>query len=343
MLDMTSTALKSKPKPSLSSKTAENKARVAQRLIEAMESGNIPWKPVYKPGVANPLRPRSVSTGKLYRGVNVLLLAVEAMSNGYQSQFWATYDQWAKLCGYSIKVGQGRFSYWTNEHGDKWTGLANTKGTQITFWKRLVVDNPKAGQPGEKDKKVIPFLQIYYVWNADQVTCETLPERYRSPEAEEIEPIAAAQAVIDGYKDGPQIVSEDQVMAWYAPARDTVNVPRPENMVSTEAWYLTTFHELGHSTGHTSRLGREGIEKLTPHRQGTLYSFEELVAEMTSAFLAGTCGLDSQANIDNSAAYLRSWIKYLKDDPDAAMRAAGQAQKAADHILGITWEEEEAV
>lgn len=339
---MSTTALKSRPKTDRAAKTSENKQKVIDRLLGAMEAGNIPWKPVYKPGVANPMRPRSVSTGKLYRGVNNLLLAVEAMDHGYTSQFWATYDNWAKTCGYTIKVGTGRFAYWTNEHGEKWTGLLGTKGTMITFWKRLVVDNPKHGEPGQPEKKTIPFLKLIYVFNADQVTCDTMPERYRAAEAEELEPITAAQAIIDGYENGPALVSKDQSLAYYQPSIDVVNVPRVENLVSQEAWYLTMFHELGHSTGHATRLKREGIEKLTPHRQGEVYSFEELVAEMTSAFLAGQCGLDTQANIDNSAAYCRHWAKYLKEAPEAAMKAAGQAQKAADHILGITWEEEEA-
>jgi antirestriction protein ArdC len=150
--------------------------------------------------------------------------------------------------------------------------------------------------------------------------------------------IEAAERLVAGYQSRPAIVSDDQSMAWYRPADDRVNVPQIENMASVDAYYSTLFHELTHSTGHASRLGRDGITKLGTHRRGETYAFEELVAEMGAALLCGQAGIDS--TVENSAAYLRSWAQYLRTDSKAAVRAAGQAQRAADLILGVTFREE---
>ena len=121
------------------------------------------------------------------------------------------------------------------------------------------------------------------------------------------------------------------VRACYSPLRDHVQVPELFRYEKAEEYYCTLFHELAHSTGHESRLNREGITG--NHFFGdTVYSREELVAEMTAAFLCGHTGIEN-ATIHNSAAYLQSWIKALRGDKRLAITAAAQAQKAADYIL----------
>jgi len=110
-------------------------------------------------------------------------------------------------------------------------------------------------------------------------------------------------------------------------------MPDKASFISPEYYYSTLFHELSHSTGHASRLAREGVTngaRFSSHA----YSREELVAEMSAAFLAGHAGI-GERTIDNSAAYLASWIKVLKEDSKAAVWAAGRAQKASELILGM--------
>ena len=101
---------------------------------------------------------------------------------------------------------------------------------------------------------------------------------------------------------------------------------------SPEEYYSTLFHELTHSTGHTSRVGRDGIEKLNTFGSES-YSKEELIAEMGAAMLCGVAGIERKT-LSNSAAYLKSWIDVLKSDARMVVSAASQAQKAADYIQG---------
>ena len=120
--------------------------------------------------------------------------------------------------------------------------------------------------------------------------------------------------------------------ASYRPLTDTVGMPDKSLFAGSEEYYSTLFHELGHSTGHPSRVGREGIENVNAFAS-TSYSKEELVAEMTSAFLCAVSGI-SPATLSNSVAYLQGWIRKLRGDSRLLVSAASHAQKASDYILG---------
>jgi antirestriction protein ArdC len=109
-------------------------------------------------------------------------------------------------------------------------------------------------------------------------------------------------------------------------------MPHRDTFESPETYYATLYHELAHSTGHPSRVGRDGIENVNSFASDS-YSREELIAEMSSAFLCGVAGI-SPAVVSNSAAYLQSWISRLRGDSRLLISAASAAQKAADYILG---------
>jgi antirestriction protein ArdC len=124
--------------------------------------------------------------------------------------------------------------------------------------------------------------------------------------------------------------------ACYSPAFDRVDMPMPETFRSGQDYYSVLFHELTHSTGHQSRLNRKGFSASDGEWSAfgsTPYAREELVAEMGAAFLAGQAGI-VERTIENSAAYVQSWLQRLKDDNRLVVQAAAQAQKAADFILG---------
>lgn len=124
----------------------------------------------------------------------------------------------------------------------------------------------------------------------------------------------------------------DQSSAFYNPVNDYVGMPNPRTFLKDEEYYSTLFHELVHSTGHSSRLNRH--EKLSDHRFGSKdYSQEELVAEMGAAYLCGITSIEN-AIIDNSAAYIKSWIRKFKEDKKILIQAASQAQKAVDYMVG---------
>jgi len=109
--------------------------------------------------------------------------------------------------------------------------------------------------------------------------------------------------------------------AWYRTSTDTIGMPARNAFNSTEEYYSTLFHELTHSTGHSKRIGREGIEKLNTFGSES-YSKEELIAEMGAAMLSGVAGIERRT-LSNSAAYLKSWIDVLKSDSRMVVSAVG--------------------
>lgn len=273
---------------------------ITQKIMEQLERGVIPWK---KPWTTE--WPMNFKTKKRYRGINVSLLTM----NDFDSPYWLSFKQVGELGG-RVKKGE--------------------KGTVIVFWKMLEAKEEEANE--ETDKKFIPLLRYYRVWNLDQ----TEGIDYPKPEARilgEVELIAEAEQIIADMPNKPVIKFGGQG-AFYSPKEDLVNIPIREKFKTAAGYYGTVFHELGHSTGHPDRLNRPEIANSS--RFGSeKYSKEELVAEMTASFLLGHIGFTDDPEIENAAAYIGSWLKKLKDDPRFVVQAAAQAQKAADYILNI--------
>jgi antirestriction protein ArdC len=195
----------------------------------------------------------------------------------------------------------------------------------VVFWKQLTVKDEDTG-----DERTVPLLRYYNVFNTQQ--CEGV-EAPASRPLPEHDPIAEAEAVTAAMPDPPSIQHQGD-RAAYVPALDVVMMPPRQQFQSPHGYYSTMFHELGHSTGHASRLAREAITN--PDKFGSMdYGREELVAEMTAAFLCGATGI-LPATLDNSAAYVANWIATIKVDRKAVVVAAGAAQKAADSILGLS-------
>ena len=286
-----------------------NKARrdiyqeVTDRIVAALEAGTAPWRKPWNVRENGALQ--NLITGHTYRGLNVLLLSLSAMEHGFTSPYWLTANQ--------IKAA-----------GGTWSG----KGTQITFWKRLPISEVDEAT-GQRVTKVIPMLKHFYVWNVQQTEGVTMPKRTQVvAEDNDHTPVEAAEAVIAGYlADGPSLrYGGDR--AFYVPALDAITLPERSSFANIDEYYSTAFHEMGHSTGHADRLARTYGVAFGNHEYGR----EELVAEMTSAFVQAETGIESAEA--NSAAYLASWIRTLKDDVRAVVVAAGAAQRAADLIMG---------
>ena len=272
---------------------------VTERILTELERGNVPW---HKPWSGEQSMPRNLTSGKLYRGCNVFLLGMQ----GYGSPYWLTYKQ-AQARGGSVRKGE--------------------KASPIVFWKWL----EKKDETGKLQR--VPMLRYFSGFNVEQ--CDGL--EYPKPEPKpEFDPIDAAEKLAANYRAGPKL-QHGGGRAYYRPSTDTVQMPERSAFANGPEYYSTLFHELGHSTGHDSRLKRKGITDPI-HFGSHSYSKEELVAEMTAAFLCGFSGIDQ--TVENSAAYLRSWIQALKGDAKLVVQAAAQAQKASDHIRGIKFEAE---
>ena len=180
------------------------------------------------------------------------------------------------------------------------------------------------------DKKQSSFLLRYYsVFNLCQT--DGIAEKLGlSTDLKRVPSIETCEAIVSGMPNRPAF--EQSARACYRPSTDSVGMPDRALFNSSEDYYSTLFHELTHSTGHSSRVGREGIEQLNTFGSES-YSKEELIAEMGAAMLCGVAGIE-QATIQNSASYLKAWIERLKSDSRLLESAASAAQRAADYIQG---------
>lgn len=269
--------------------------QVTERIIAELEKGVVPWR---RPWVGG--GPVNVRSGRPYRGINIFLLEMR----GYGDPRWGTFKA-IKEAGGFVKKG---------EHG-----------TPIILWKPVQKTREENGEAVDGSYLL---LKSYTVFNVEQT--EGLPPLVEKERT--IEPLEAAQQIVDGY-DGPPIHFGGGE-AYYTLMGDSVHCPTMDQFHSAEGFYSTLYHELVHSTGHESRLKRDmaGFFASIP------YSKEELVAEMGAAMLCGVAGID---NLDQSAAYVDNWLGRLRQDKKLVVQAAAQAQRAADFILGTTFEEKE--
>jgi antirestriction protein ArdC len=291
---------------------------ITDQIIAGLEKGVVPWR---KPWRVAGVGPTNAKSGKSYRGINIFTLALTRLARGYGSPLWLSYKQATELGG---KV------------------IPGSKGVPVTFWKRLEVEDAETGK-----KKNIMLMRYFTVFNLDQTEGVKLPKKV----AKLVEPVAgtpkpveivdSAEAIMAQYLGelgGPDFSEGNGIdRAYYVPSTDAIYVPDRGSFESMGEFYLTVFHEFGHSTGSDTRLKRTGV--LEHNGFGTVpYSQEELVAEMTAAFVGGEANISTPETMENSKNYIGGWLSKLKADPKLVVQAAGQAQKAADHILGITWE-----
>lgn len=195
----------------------------------------------------------------------------------------------------------------------------------VVFWKPTEVTDSETGEV-----KQIYILRYYHVFNAAQCADVPVPDAAKEPE-KQFTPSQAAEAIVAGYNGGPKIKHVGG-KAFYRPKDDVVHIPKPGRFVNFEGYCSTLFHELAHSTGHSSRLNRGLDTDLNPFGSPE-YGKEELVAEMAAAFLCGHADI-APIVIENQAAYISGWLGVLKKDSRLLLSASGAAQHAGDLILG---------
>ncbi len=278
---------------------------ITDRILAALDEGTIPWRKPWKCGGA----PKNLVTGKPYRGLNIMLTAMQ----GYASPYWLTFKQ-ATERGGQIRKGE--------------------KGTPVIFWnwqRRQVPD-----QDGDIEEQEVPYMRYYTVFNVAQIEGLTIPGNVA---AENFAPIVSCEEVITKMPSPPTIVHGFS-QACYSWTKDQIRMPPRASFRSEAGYYATLYHEAVHSSGHPSRLGRKGVEE--KHAFGSQeYSKEELIAEIGASFLCGYTGIENET-IENQVAYIEHWRKQLAADKKLVIMAAGQAQKAVDFILNRRTEIEEA-
>jgi antirestriction protein ArdC len=281
---------------------------VTDKIIAELEAGRVPWvQPWGSAGVNASLGlPKNAATGRRYSGINILILWGAVAERGFCGQSWLTFRQALGLGGH-VRKGE--------------------KGTTVVYADRFVPngERTRAEETGE-EPEAIPFLKRFTVFNTDQ--CEDLPaevsaaappprpENLILPEAEALIRATGADIRIGGDR------------AFYVPSADFIQVPPPSAYFEPINWHRTVFHELGHYSGHSSRLNRD----LSGAFGSAAYAREELVAEMTGAFV---CAALSIVPTVRHADYLGSWLEVLREDNRAVIRAASAASKAADYLLAF--------
>lgn len=280
-------------------------ALITNRIIEHLENGVIPWRQPW----TNAGAPQNLVTGKHYRGINTILLA----SLHYSQNSFLTYKQ-AKELGGSVKKGE--------------------KSHPVIFWKRIDKENKAT-----KEIEQVLLLRYYNVFNIAQ--CEGIPQEKLPPVIQqENDPIQSCEHIIATMPNRPEI-RHNEHRAYYHLEDDYVNMPAMNTFTNSQSYYGTLFHELIHSSGHPSRLNRKELI----HKSGfgtEQYAIEELTAEIGSSYLKSSAGIPIE-NLENTAAYIQSWLTKLRNDKKLIVYASTQAQKAADFILDVTIQERELV
>ena len=284
---------------------------ITGKIIAELEASRVPWVQPWGTAAAKaPLAiPKNASTSRQYSGVNVLILWGAVIEHGFTGQSWVTFRQALSLGGH-VRKGE--------------------RGTTVVYADRFVPNDEKkrAAETGE-DAQAIPFLKRFTVFNADQ--CEGLPAEIATvappPPPGMIEPQVEALIKATGidFRIGGN-------RAFYMPSEDYVQVPPPAAYFEPINWHRTALHELGHASGHRSRLNRD----LSGSHGSKKYAFEELIAELCAAFSCASLGI---APTVRHADYIASWLDVLREDNRAIVRAASQASKAADYILGFLRDE----
>lgn len=319
--------------------------RITAQVITELENGTAPWRKSWS-GPAG--LPRNGASGKVYRGVNVMLTAMTAIARGYDDPRWYSFKQAnavaeraARKTGRDTVEKKGVWCY--ADTGKSCGGIrkgqnakAGCGGTTVVWWAKInfkakveAADESEDDGNGGRSAWVMKPYSVFNAAQLDDHVRKYLGQPEGFTEADH-EPDVAAEAVIAKYDHEVRFGGNQPA---YSAQHDKVYMPQLGHFDSAGEYYSAYFHELGHQTGHSSRLSRPGVTEIK-RRASHAYADEELVAEFTACFLCGHTGVARTETLENSAAYLRSWASKLRESPKIVVYAAQRAQKAADLILG---------
>ncbi|MXS78822.1 DUF1738 domain-containing protein [Nitrosomonas sp. JL21] len=288
--------------------------QVAENLIEQLKKGVAPWQKPWKPGDLSAALPFNPTTAKRYRGINNLNL----ISRGYTDPRWLTYKQ-AEAAGAQVRKGQ--------------------KSTPVQYWlfaeERIKTDEqgvPILDSEGQPIKEHIKLerSKVFYaaVFNAEQI--DNLPELVIK--APDWDPLERAEDLL---QHSQAIIHHGEIDdAFYRPSTDSIHLPHKHQFPTAAGYYQTALHELGHWSGHESRLNRDLFHPFGSEG----YAREELRAEIASMLLGGELGIGHDPG--QHVTYVGAWIKALQDDPLEIFRAAADAEKIREFVLALSHQQE---
>jgi antirestriction protein ArdC len=269
---------------------------INNKILAAMENGSIPWQKPWLNGL-----PLNLISKKPYHGVNFILLSI----GDYISPYYLTYNQVQNLGG---KINKG-------EHGQS-----------VIFWK--IQSGSVVEADGSVTNKTFPLLRYSTVFNVTQTTLWDDPKYKSLSVIEGNSRIETCEQIIKNVYPAP-IIEHSLLGASYSLTLDKIKIPPIERFLTVEEYYASLFHELIHWTGSKKRLNR--IVSLD--RKSKEYAFEELIAEIGSAYLCGYAGIVPKV-IDNSASYIEGWMRRIKEDAKVFVNASKLAAEAVESVFG---------
>ena len=233
----------------------------------------------------------------------------------------------SRLAAASRRIADGRYAERVAvAPGDEIGDLAGSFNRMAESLERFT--KTETGDKGQEIEREIPFMKGYTVFNVEQI--DGLPSQYQQAPCPAPEPLQFIQQAEAFFKATGARFQHGGNRAFYAPARDFIQLPLAEAFKDPESYAATKAHELIHWTGHESRNAREFGKRFGDDA----YAFEELVAELGAAFLCADLGITPEIR-DDHAAYVGHWLQVLKQDKRAIFSAASHAQRAADYLQGL--------
>ena len=294
--------------------TEEYYKQFADDIIKQIERGTAPWQKHWKAGENR--MPENFSTGARYQGGNALQLMVKRTGRDWNDHRWGTYNQ-IKQAGGQVRKGE--------------------RGTTILVYKPPMRADGTEATPGERaedgrknpdaERTTRPMWKRYTVFNVEQAEGLELPERAATtPQWEALQNV---EKVIEA--NGVQIREVNGDRAYYSMARDEIVLPERAQFKNAEGYYQTALHEVGHSTGHESRMNRESLQQGTKDGYGSeAYAREELRAEISAMMSSDRLGVAYEPQ--HGTAYVKGWVEVLKDDPKEIHKAAAEAGRISDYV-----------
>lgn len=285
-------------------------SEITNGIIEQLEQGIIPWK---KPWTGINTGAISHATGRAYSLLNQMLLR--------RPGEYITFNQ-CKQEGGKVKKG--------------------AKSKIVVFWKMLLHEKKDAAGNVVKDAdgktlvEGVPVLRYFQVFHIED--CEGIAPKWDKKLPDVATADERAENILTEYvrREGIRLENVIGDRAYYSPSMDYICLPLMEQFDSTGEYYGTAFHEATHSTGHATRLNRFESWIGAAAFGSDSYSKEELVAEIGAACCLHELGLETPSTFKNSAAYIQSWLRALKDDKRLIISAAARAEKAVKLIFNIT-------
>jgi antirestriction protein ArdC len=279
--------------------------RITNQIVEQLEKGVRPWvKPWNAEHAAGRITRPLRHNGQPYSGINILSLWMSAELQGYAAPIWMTFKQSLELDAHVCKGEKGSLVVFAN-------AITRTERDEKT---------------GEEFEREIPYMKGYTVFNVEQI--DGLPEIYYAKAKPGIDSVQRVERAEKFFADQNATIRHGGNRAYYAQELDYVQMPDFVAFRDAESYYATLAHEMAHWTKHPSRLARD-LGRKSWGDAG--YAAEELVAELSSAFVCADLNLQNEPREEN-AAYIANWLEVLKHDSRAIFSAAAHAQRAADYL-----------